>query len=292
MNRSQLKAIGGSQIGAIVGLNDFMTPLDVYYTIVEGATVPENKYMKAGIKLEPAVAEYFQEETGREVTFPAEVRKYHSQYPFLVASVDRIWKENDRVGILECKTTQRDWGEDDIPESYIAQLLWYLGIYGYKIGSLAWLIRGLDFRYNDVDFNEIIYNQLITQAVDFWQNHIEKKIPPEPTTGDDVRRYIRNHITGKAIVAVPETYERIMKLKELKSKKKEIDTEMEILTNSILPVVSDAEAVQDLDGNILLTYKKSKDSVKLDSKRLEKEQPEIYNNYLIAVEGSRRLLIK
>lgn len=293
-DRDKIKAIGGSQIGAIIGVNDYMTALDVYHTIKYNKPIPDNKYMKAGRKLETVVADYFKEETKRDVAIPEQRIVYHKEYPFLCASLDRIYNFQNEVlhtGVLECKTSQVDW-KDEVPASYVAQVIWYMGMMNFSEGSIACLTRGLDFNYKDIEFIPALYEQLLQSALDFWNNHILKGIPPEARTGEDVRRYIRNHITGKVIVAVPETYKLAVKYAELKSKESEIKKELDDLKDRILPIIKDAEALTDSKGNILMTYKKDKDGKTFDEKSFKEKNPEVYNSFLVTKEGARKLLNK
>jgi hypothetical protein len=51
-DRSKIKAIGGSQIAAICGIDKFNTPLDIYNLLINDKREPENKHMKAGKMLD------------------------------------------------------------------------------------------------------------------------------------------------------------------------------------------------------------------------------------------------
>lgn len=290
-DRSKIKAIGGSQIGALIGVSNYQTPLDVYNQIINDIQIPDNLPMKIGRLLESTVASNFETETGRVVKEPNQKFQYHKDFNFLIASPDRIFFNTKLNGVLECKTTKMKW--DSIPESYYAQLIWYMGILGYDFGSLAWLnILSDKFEYRDFEFNKEIYEQLIESAVKFWNENILKQIPPEPINAVDVRKYITKHIEGKIMIAVPETYGLITELKQLKEKKKLIESEIETVENSLLPVIADNEALTDEGGNLLLTYKASKDSETFDTKKFKSENPELYKKYILIKPGARRLLLK
>lgn len=64
--------IGSSDIAAIVGLSRYRKPIDVYAD-KRGLTEPqpETPAMKAGSRMEPVTAQYFQDATGANLIRPA-----------------------------------------------------------------------------------------------------------------------------------------------------------------------------------------------------------------------------
>ena len=52
------------------------------------------------------------------------------------------------------------------------------------------------------------------------------------------------------------------------------------------------DTLVDADGTVLATYKLAAGRKTLDQKALQKEYPEIYQNYIRAAEPSRRFLLK
>lgn len=294
-DRSTLYALGGSEIGFIAGLSNFKSPLDVYNRIINNVQEPENLAMSIGKYLEPLVVKKFEAETGYITAPTKDKRIYHKDYDFFVASVDRLYMINKtETGILECKTGKKSY--ENIPEFHYSQIIWYLGILQKNFGCWSFLnILNDDFSNKFIEFGsqeQDIFNSLIEVGLNFWFNHILKRIPPEPTSAQDIKKYIRKHSEGKILIAVPETYQVIKEIKKLKGQKKEIENNIEELENSLLPVINDSEAVTDDAGNILLTYKATKDTETFDTKSFKVDNPELYQKYLIPKPGSRRLLIK
>ena len=97
------KGIGGSDAGAVAGLNPWKSPVSVYMDkIGESKPTQDNERMRIGRDLEDYVARRFEEATGKKVR-RNNFMMVHDDYNFMVANIDReIVGEN---ALLECKTT-------------------------------------------------------------------------------------------------------------------------------------------------------------------------------------------
>ena len=100
--RLRKAGIGGSDAGAICGLNPYASPMSVYYekTSLEAEDF-DNESMRQGRDLEDYVARRFMEETGLKVR-RSNVMYQSETYPFMLANVDRLIS-GENMG-LECKT--------------------------------------------------------------------------------------------------------------------------------------------------------------------------------------------
>ena len=82
--------IGGSDIGAIVGVNKYKSAVDVYLDKVSNEIKEENTNATYwGCALEDAVAKAYSEKTGFAIKEEAELLK-HKEYPFIAANIDRV----------------------------------------------------------------------------------------------------------------------------------------------------------------------------------------------------------
>ena len=94
--------IGGSDAGAVCGMNPYISPMDVFQDklsseIDEGDT----EAMRQGRDLEVYVAQRFTEATGLQVR-RSNFMYQSEDYPFMLADVDRLVVGEDAG--LECKT--------------------------------------------------------------------------------------------------------------------------------------------------------------------------------------------
>lgn len=285
-------SIGGSEISAILGLNPHMTAIDVYLSKVEGKQIENKIVMRAGTVLEPFVAELFAEETGYNVVMPAQRLYIHKEYDYLVGSPDRFFTKDSQAGILECKTTSINY--DDIPEFWHLQNMWYMGIVGSDLGSVAFLKNNRAFGFKEFDFNKELYEAMVEAAVTFWNNHILKQVPPEITEQNisEVSKIYKSHIDGLKIKASKETVSLLNSYVAVKNIKKIVETKEEELKDHIKFVLKDSEAIIDENDNVLATWKKNKDGKTFDADLFKSENPELYNKYLKDKPGARPLLTK
>lgn len=288
------KGVGGSEVAAILGLDEYSSPYKVWLDKTGRETrFVDNKYTQAGIILESAVADFFQIRTKYRIIKSSANQKtyFHPKYDFALGTPDRTYIGNTQVGkgILECKTTQAQ--HDDVPEKWFIQLTWYMGILGSQYGSVAWLERGLDFKYKEYEYDPEFFNYLVERVGLFWNDHVLKDVPPDPIDISDIQLMYKRHSDGVVLHATPEIVSAHEKLKSIKETLSSLENEKEELENAVKMAMKDAEAIMD-GSKPLFTWKASKNSTKFDKDKFQAENVELYSKYLIETEGSRRFLVK
>jgi putative phage-type endonuclease len=180
--------IGGSEMGAVLGLNPYMSSIELYYQkLMPPNDRMENQPMFWGNALESLIAERWQYWDGTPESMIENyskgkiVRKcrrnnayvINPDYPHIFASFDRVINKNgtDNESILEIKTISgysvNQW-EHGIPPSYVIQLQTYLLVPDMSSGEIAMLRDG---RFMDVmtfERNESICNTIIERSTEFW----------------------------------------------------------------------------------------------------------------------------
>jgi len=166
------KFIGGSDIASVMGLSPWKSALQLWAEKtgkIQPDDLSNNEAVELGTELEDFVAKKFERKTGLKVRRSP---KYyvHKDYPHFRAQVDRLVQGTDEL--LECKTTsawkEKEWDGEDIPEHYICQVMWQLGITGRKVGHIAVLIGGQKFRYKKIEFDQELFDAQIEAANKFW----------------------------------------------------------------------------------------------------------------------------
>lgn len=152
------RGIGGSDAPVILGLSKFSTPLQLWLSKTGRAEeTPDNPVLRRGRKLEAVVASEYEEETGRTVrpgTFAV-----HPEIPWMLGHADRLIVSAHREdpGVLEAKAANvfkiREWDEE-APLPAQVQLQHYLAVTGLQWGSVAGLLGGIEFKYQDLERNE------------------------------------------------------------------------------------------------------------------------------------------
>jgi putative phage-type endonuclease len=286
--------LGGSDVSAVLGLSRWKTPLDVYNEKVNGVKVVENAKMRAGKKLEDIIADWWMEETGIKLLRDNKIR-IHPEHDFLIANLDRvIVKSNGNGnGIFEAKNTttyaKKLWG-GEISDDAFCQTQHYFDVTKWIWGNLAALVDGWDFnRYHiqpDKEFIEMKNEVLIK----FWNHNILSKIPPEPSTEDDLKKYCKSE-KGKTIELVGENYKTLEDLKLLKEREKELKKTIDEKALSIKLVMKES-TIATYAGKTVATFNQNKPSKKFNENRYELENPDIYDSYCEEKEGARVFLLK
>lgn len=267
--------IGGSEITSVLGLNPYETPHALWERKTgRRQSSPDNKFTKAGKYLEDVVARMFEDETGLEVYAPRKgVFYHHPQHDILLGSPDRFIKQkHGRDAVLEIKTTQkRGITRDTLPISWFFQVQWYMGITGAKTGYIAWLSNGIDFDHIQVEFKPDIFQDMVQQALDFWNQYVLTDTPPPPISREDIQKIIEE-VRPEAIEATDEIVRLHAVMQENKSRIKELEADNDEIALSIQLAMMDREAVT-WRGSTLFTWKEqSRES--LDLKALQEAEPD------------------
>ena len=286
--------IGGSDVGAILGVNKYKTAFQVYIekteTISEVKEQSEAAYW--GDQFEDIVAKEFEKRTGKKVRRDRKHYK-NSEYPFMVANIDRkVVGEN---AILECKTANQylasEWKDDEIPASYLLQVQHYLAVTGSDFGYIAVLIGGQKFVWKEVPRDEELIKIIVEAEKDFWKK-VQDKTPPALDGSSAAEKYLsekyKNSEVGKVEELGFEYKDKLKNFFELKEQKEALEYQIKEIENQVKNDLKDAEL------GIVPGYSiswKNISSNRLDSKKLKSEYPEVYKEVSKEIK-SRRFLIK
>lgn len=268
------KGIGGSDAGALAGLSDYRTPLDVFLDKTGRAEpIEDNEPMFWGRTLEAVVANVYAQRTGDKVRRMG--IRHSKTNPFMLANIDRqIIGDPRGPGVLEVKTAGQfsadDWGEegtDEVPSAYYAQICHYLAVTGYAWARLAVLIGGRDFRVYDIPRDEDLINSLVEIERKFWFEHVQKDLPPDPTTTADLNK-LWPVDTGREVVASPTTMASVFELRGVKQQLTSLNNTKKDLEDDIREALADASTLIDEEGNKLATWK-TQTARRLDSKKIK-----------------------
>ena len=228
--RNRQQGIGGSDAGAILGVNKWKTPFQIYLDKTE-EIIEQNEPSEAaywGNELEDMVAREFNKRTGKKVRRKNQLLQ-SEEYPFMVANLDR-----DVVGenaFLECKTVNafgtKEWEDDEIPPSYLIQVMHYMAVTGNEKCYIACLIGGQRFLWKEVQRDEELIRLIVEAERYFWDNHVEKRIPPPLDGSSAAEKYLNEKYKtsdpGASIDLKSEYAGKIDRLLELKETIKQLE---------------------------------------------------------------------
>lgn len=174
--------IGGSDAGAIIGLNPYNSAFSVWAE--KTGSVPEfegNISTRVGTYLEDLVAKLFMEETGKQVQ-RMNFTLVNPDYPWACANIDREVIGEDAV--LEIKTTTsfgaiKKFRSGEYPEQWYGQMVHYLAVTGAKKAYLAALENNRELRVFELERDEEEIKALMDAEREFWNTYVlPKKTPP------------------------------------------------------------------------------------------------------------------
>lgn len=288
------KGIGGSDAGAILGLNKWKTPFEVYIDKTEPLEdhgAGEAAYW--GTQLEDMVAKEFEIRTGKKVRRNNRMMT-SIEHPFMFANIDREIVGED--AILECKTANtylaKDWEDDKVPPSYIIQGQHYLAVTGKARIYYAVLIGGQKFSWKVLERDEDLINLIIDRETEFWMDHVLKKVPPALDGSSAAEKYLAERFEaaeeGKSITLPPTYGAKITDWLELKKKADEYKEMAAEIENNLKLEMADAEFATVQDYAVSW---KNVTTNRIDTKALKKDLPEISQKYT-KPSLSRRFTVK
>lgn len=298
--KNRMSGIGSSEITAVLGISPYMTRYQLWRS-KKGIDPPmeDNFFLKAGRYLEDAVSRFYEDETGRKII---KASAYEFMYqsvekPFLMASPDRTYwidqnavKNNSNKGICECKTTQMQVSDEDVPKHWFCQLQWQLGISGLTHGAIAWLTAGRSFGYKEYLFNQELFDFMVQEAESFWNEYILGDKIPDPESAEDVLlRYKEIDLQNKKD-ADEDIFKLYLSLVETQEKRVHYKNQEDSLIDKLKVFCGDAEALHYM-GQTIATYKFCKVSKKFNESKFAVDYPELFAKYMENVQ-QRRLYLK
>lgn len=290
--------IGGSDAGAVCGLNPYVSPLEVYFSkTCEGIDerVPDNEAMREGRDLEDYVARRFMEASGLKVR-RANMMYASKEHPFMIADVDRLITgcKGGRTG-LECKTASpysaEKWKDGKIPAYYIIQCYHYMAVLDAQSWYIAVIVYGREFKYIKLERDEEIIQQLIRIEENFWNHNVMEKVMPEPDGSDAAEAFINRHFSeSRKELSIPLKGfdEKLRRREEITGIISQLDTEKKKIEQEIKTYMDEAEYAE--NENFLVSWKNSITN-RIDTKRLKEEMPEVYTKFLNTIKN-RKFIIK
>jgi putative phage-type endonuclease len=207
--------ITATDIGAILGLSPFKSPLDVYLTKVgevddvpamielEGGELRETADTERGRFLEPALVQWAGAKIGLPVEHTPGLTVISPRDALIIASPDGlVTRPLSAIGPerrpLEVKAPggffrSDEWGPDgseQVPADYEAQIRWQMAAESSDEGYLAALI-GPELRVYRIKRDLALEAQMVAKAREWWARHVLAATPPAATTSERDQRWLK-----------------------------------------------------------------------------------------------------
>ena len=289
------RGIGGSDASVIMGKNPYRSILQLWEEKTGKLPVTDegNEYTYWGNVMEPIIRKEFMNRTGLKVR-QKHAMIFHKNYPYLFADVDGIvTDERGEKCIFEAKTASQykaeQW-EDGVPEEYILQVQHYLEVCGMDKAYIAALIGGNKFVFHTIYRDEELIRNLVSREKEFWEGCVLTGTEPVMDDSDATRESLNQKYSDpiEGSIQLRENMKSVLaEYQDVDCKVKELEKQKIGLANQIKAAMGEYETGE-LDGTVVSWKKISRES--LDSKRLRKEQPEVFAEYT-SVSSYRKLSI-
>ena len=190
--KKRADSLGGSDAGAVMGMNNFASPLTLYLQKKGLVAVSEtSRAAKRGKILEPVIRQITVEDFPRLEIEPVPFMFFHPVYPFMSANIDGVIYAQDVVNVRgqdvlgvgghEIKSARTDygWGEDEIPDSHYCQVQHYMAVLDLLWFMVSvYILDGEEVRHYIIRRNAEFADKLIAAEKDFWENYIVPGVMP------------------------------------------------------------------------------------------------------------------
>jgi len=278
------KYIGGSDVGAILGMNNYCTRKELWEEKT-GRKKPfeGNAVTDLGTYLEDYVAKLYEEKCRcRVVQRHIEIKD--DACPYMQAHIDREVQnhpQHDTVGVLEIKAlgryTYKKSIQNGLPAMYLLQLQYYLMLTGREWGVFAILNRDTGEMFDfEVKPSEKIQQKIYDAVKEFWECVKEDVEPPvlKENSKPDVIQPSDNEYTESDNI---ELLRAIQDYNEAKQEKDIAANKMKEAKITISKLVKENEKVQAGDTKVYWTQR---NYAKVDKKGLREDYPKIYDKYV------------
>ena len=182
------KFLGGSDMAGIMGLSRWKTPLSIWAEKTGRIQTDLSNFEAAeiGAELEEYVSRKFEKKTGIKLRRDSRDFK-HPEFEYMVGHIDRLVLDGE--SIFEAKTCsawkEKEWSGEEIPQEYVLQVMWYMGLAKRQRGYIAVLIGGQKFVWKEISFDQMLFDKMVEAAKSFWEEFIVPDVMPMACAQDD-----------------------------------------------------------------------------------------------------------
>ena len=298
------QGIGSSDCAAACGLNPYMSMLELW--MIKTGRIQQNLEEEHqghaplywGKQLEPLVAEYYSLHTQHKVRRVNAVLQHpDSDKHFMLANLDYAVVGTPEVQILECKTAGEHGAKlwrDGVPLYVLCQVQHQLAVTGKQAAHVCVLLCGHETKIFKVTRSESVIRHIIQAERQFW-DCVENDTPPAVDASESAAKALQQlypehtPLSCVDLTEVKLANELFDQLIQEKQQLEQHQSQFDLLKHRVQALMQEHERAVFQQGSV--TWKKSKDSISLDTKSLLQHQPELIQQYPLQKAGSRRFNI-
>lgn len=256
--------IGGSDAGAVMGLNKYATPLSIYLDKKGLSHFEGNAATEWGNILEDPIRQKAKEELGIQIeTVPGMLTS--RKYSFMNANLDGlVFVDGEKeisgasvsgLGGHEIKTSRTGDGftADEIPDSYYCQVQHYMAVTGLPYFILTvYILDRYEGKHYAIPRNDEFIGRLVKAEEDFWNGNILADSPPAPTGNENEAELVKSLPAAESIQLGSDSETVIDELLEVKAKMKELDAKKTALEERLKLSMNAASGGEDAERTTAL----------------------------------------
>lgn len=263
------KGIGASEVAALVGLDPYRGPIDIWRKKVEGERSEQTLHTQRGRFLERAILDWYESETGRALR-PG-VTGAHPEHPLVLATPDAM--APDRV--VEAKApswrTAHEWEDGAVPERYVTQVTQQCIVAGTQRGDV---VAYVDERLSivTIELDTELAASLIDAIETFWRKHVVTGVPPPADASESYAEWIKQRFErtrGEIVEATPDAEEWARKLLAAKQRRESAEEAEREARNHLQEMIGDAAGMRGAFGKV--SWKHNKAATKVNWEALATE---------------------
>ncbi|WP_068034980.1 lambda-exonuclease family protein [Psychrobacter sp. P11G5] len=296
------QGIGSSDAAAACGIHPYLSMLELWMIKTGRMSSDIDESIEGysplywGNTLEPMVAKYYQEHTGNKVRRVNAILQ-HPEQPFMLANLDYAITGSGEVQILECKTAGEHGAKlwkHGVPLYVTCQVQHQLAVTGKTAAHICVLLCGHEAKIYKVERDERLIESIMEHERQFWQ-YVQTDTPPTPDHSESAAKALKLlYPTPKPSSKVDlrdddganKLFEQLLSYRDYMQ---ELEQRHDQVKHQLQTLIAANEVAVFEKGTI--SWKRSKDSIGLDSKAVIKAHPELLAKFSKTKQGSRRFVI-
>lgn len=249
-HRLRAEGIGGSDVAAILGLDRYRTPEQVWLEKT-GQVQPIDAMtpdQERGITFEAIAAERFTKITGIKL-HRAPGRFIHPSYPFMLANVDYMVEGRPILAEVKCPSLGMfsRIKREGLPDSWRLQMQHYMAVLGFDYAIIViFCADRMELIHFTVERDQVLIDSMVVKEREFWM--LVKTMTPPPDVIAEIR--------GQEIVVVGSVTKRTDKqftealsfLREAKALTKTAEQAENDAKERFIEVIGDTPGIYELEG--------------------------------------------
>ena len=279
----RMKSIGGSDAGALLGLNPYKSPYALWAEKTGEVTpddISDKEAVRLGNDLEDYVAMRWMEKTGKKLRRDNNIL-YNTDYPFAHANIDRAVVGEPDAG-FEAKTTSnfellKKLKAGQIPDSWYCQVCHYMMVTGAKRWYLGALAFGGGFFEFTIERDEGEINSLEDAERTFW-DRVERHVPPDADGTESTMDTLKTMFLGSrpGVVDLTPLTQEIEVYNTMAEQIKTLEERKNSAQAKIMQYMGEFET--GISGNCKISWK-SQSRKTFDKKSFERDHGQIGSEY-------------